>query len=97
MGFKNVYLLGVDCDYGRVLDKNGKVTQDESKQSYFSKNYDTTNTNSAFTEGMIQAYEYARQFAEQTHGTFNIFNASRGGKLKVFTCVEFKDVCEQMI
>lgn len=94
MGFKNVYLLGVDCDYARVLDKKGNVVQSGDKKSYFSEKYDSTNKNSAFTEGMIQAYECARNFAEKTNGAFSIYNASRGGKLKVFENVSFDDVIE---
>ncbi|MCQ2960134.1 MAG: DUF115 domain-containing protein [Bacteroidales bacterium] len=96
MGFKKVYLLGVDCDYARVLDKKGKVVQSEGKRSYFSDKYDSTNKNSAFTEGMIQAYECAERFAKDSKGRFSIYNASRGGKLKVFDNVNFDEVIENL-
>lgn len=96
MGFEKVYLLGVDCDYARVLDKKGNVAQSEGKQSYFSDKYDTTNKNSAFTEGMIQAYECAREFSEKSNGTFSICNASRGAKLKVFKNVDVDELLKSL-
>lgn len=92
MGFSKIYLLGVDCDYARVLNKSGKVSQYEGKVSYFSKNYDSTKNNSAYIDGMLLAYEYARKFAEQSGGRFSIYNASRGGKMKIFEQVEFDDI-----
>nr|WP_320017101.1 6-hydroxymethylpterin diphosphokinase MptE-like protein [uncultured Desulfobacter sp.] len=86
MGFKEIFLLGVDCDF--EVDRNGEV--DRSVQNHFSPHYFdgleniVTRTN---TVGMIKAYESAKQYAD-THG-IKIYNATRGGKLEVFERVDF--------
>lgn len=79
MGFKDIYLIGCDCDYsgekGHFIDfivshaKNGErpVIDEEQK--------------------MILTYETAKEYAD-AHG-IRIRNATRGGKLEVFERVDF--------
>lgn len=82
MGFKEVYLLGVDCNYGKQTESNGHVKDTGNSSTYFSNKYDPQNKNVAYVKGMMEAYETAKSFADNTN--FKIYNATRGGKLEVF-------------
>ena len=75
MGFKEIYLLGVDCNYA-------------SGQPYF--NADSvreTNEKHNSTDLMILAFEAAKKFCDKKN--IKIYNATRGGKLEVFPRVDF--------
>lgn len=74
MGIKEIYLLGVDCNYN---NPNGK---------YFSKDIHNTDQNH-HEDKMIQAYKVAKKYADE-HG-IKIYNATRGGALEVFKRVDF--------
>lgn len=75
MGFKNIYLLGVDCNY-----------VNNSKNNYF---FEDNKTDKAFhhEDKMILSYVAAANYA-RNHG-IKIYNASRGGKLDVFERINF--------
>lgn len=83
LGFKEVYLLGVDFNYG---DLSGK---DEERKDHFCSDYvekgETVN-HPKMRESM-EAYTVAKEFAD-THD-FLIYNATRGGKLEVFQRADF--------
>lgn len=91
MGFKEIYLMGVDSDYG--------ITTPSSPKAYF---YDsaqhTTSTTSfdglqrAWAEGgpVFQAYEiFRRTFAAEG---ISITNLTPGGRLDVFPRAAYEDV-----
>lgn len=85
MGFKEIYLLGVDFSYSVVRDKNGKIHKDDSVTNYFNgKTYDSTEQNYQST---LYAYQQAKKYCD-THN-IKIYNATRGGKLEVFERVDF--------
>lgn len=81
MGFHEIYLLGVDCNYSRDLysDINHFAGYQKDKK---------IRLNTVYPERMLAAYESARQYSE-AHG-IKIFNATRGGKLEVFERVNFE-------
>lgn len=93
MGFSEIYLLGVDNNYAKKLDKNGKVYNDPSVQSsYFAGMKDShgklgDGVSAQNVEAMNYSYQLAKQFADE-HGV-KIYNATRGGKLEVFPRVDF--------
>ena len=71
MGFKEIYLIGTDCNY----KTNGK--------NHFVEHGFVTATNPDIVGWrMIQAYKVAKKYAD-SHGV-KIFNATRGGMLEVF-------------
>lgn len=78
LGFKEIYLLGVDCNYEKTSRKNHfyNIAANDNHEHY--------------VDGMILAYEAARQYAD-SHGV-KIFNATRGGKLEVFERVNFDEL-----
>lgn len=75
MGFKEIYLLGCDCNYGGSKTHFGDY--DVSLQC----KPDTSE------KRMIQAYRVAKKYADK-HG-IKICNATRGGNLEVFERVNF--------
>ena len=74
MGFKEIYLIGVDCNYS------------SNKNNHF-KDYGIVDPAvSAASEKMICAYKEAKKYADKNH--IKIYNATRGGMLEVFERVE---------
>ncbi len=78
MGFTEIYLLGVDCNYA-MGSKNNHFIADEMEDNKIHRE-----------DLMILAYEYAKEYAN-THG-IKIYNATRGGKLEVFERVDFNSL-----
>jgi len=79
MGFKEIYLLGCDCNY----------SDDKNKQHFVeSGHYDPTYKTAG--ERMIAAYKVAKRYAD--NHDIKIFNATRGGKLEVFPRVDLDEV-----
>ncbi len=93
MGFSEIYLLGVDNDYAKKIDKHGKIYDDPSvKSSYFVGMKDSQGqlgdgVSVQNVEAMNYSYQLAKKFANE-HGV-HIYNATRGGKLEVFPRVNF--------
>lgn len=90
MGYKEIYLLGVDCDYPKVTGKFG-VLEKSNKKAHFEMIKDTENVSYgyAYEEGMISAYQKAKDFAVKKD--IKIINVTRGGKLEVFERMSFDD------
>ncbi len=82
MGFKEIYLIGVDCNYS---PSNTTITAD----SYFDKRL--FNSNRTYSPPEVDtnlvAYEQARKECEKRG--IKILNASRGGRLEIFRRVNF--------
>lgn len=81
MGFKEIYLLGVDCNYTLGGMNN-----------YFFKS-ERPDTLMHRPNNMILAYKSAKKYAD-SHG-IKIYNATRGGKLEVFERVDFDSIFEK--
>ncbi len=75
LGFKEIYLLGVDCNYS--LGSKSNHFYDEDKPDLIERNM----------EQMISAFQAAKNYAD-SHG-IKIYNATRGGNLEVFARVDF--------
>ena len=92
MGFKEIYLLGIDNNYSRVFDASGEIQMDPSVEDYFDrKRYYDVSWPSALTT-IQYAYAIAREYCD-THGIV-IRNATRGGKLEAFGRVNFDSLFE---
>lgn len=89
MGFKEIYLLGIDHNFAIQRKKNGEIIKNDT-QNHFSAEYDS-NKNRHFIEMDIDlatsAYECARVYAKKNNIKIN--NATRGGNLEVFERVDF--------
>lgn len=75
MGFKEIYLLGVDCNYISGSDSN-----------YFFKSGKKDSINHE-TDKTVMAYQSAKRYADEHN--IKIYNATRGGMLEVFERVDF--------
>jgi hypothetical protein len=96
MGFKNIYLLGVDNNYainkqkdGLIEINNGLIGKDYFKESYYNS-IENAKHIPINVYAMTQAYLSAKQHCDQKG--VKIYNATRGGKLEVFPRVNFDDL-----
>lgn len=102
MGFREIYLLGVDHNFSHTLDKNRKVIEHKDvKEDYFDNRYmnafkqfeEKGKTYAAPDKELIDlAFEAAFDYSK-THD-IRIFNATRGGKLEIFPRVDFDKLME---
>jgi hypothetical protein len=96
MGFKEIYLIGMDNKYAYSRLKDGNIVRNEGVLSYFKENgEDTTQPKVvAPTWEMDVAYEYAEEFSMSND--FRIYNATRGGFLEKFERVNLDDILENI-
>lgn len=83
MGFTEIYLLGVDCNFTGKNDHAFGYTVTGSSL------YEMTNKNDILRIRMINSYTAAKKYAD-SHG-IKIFNATRGGKLEVFPRISLEE------
>lgn len=97
MGFKEIYLLGVDHNYQKTIDINGNVVVDPNAKDYFCEGYDSDIKEIVVHDmgNNTRAYMDAKKYCDSTAGKTTIYNATRGGKLEVFPRVSFDTVMEQ--
>lgn len=97
MGYKNIYLLGVDHNFDRIITESGEVIIDPSVNNYFCEGYDDDIANEVVHNmgKTTKSYMDVQQFYSQ-HGV-NIFNATRKTKLKVFPLISFEDAVKDVI
>lgn len=88
MGFKEIYLLGIDHSYSTERLPDGRIKENKGVEDHFAKEDKIENIPQTYKSTL--AYEAARKYAE-CHGV-KIYNASRGGKLDVFQRIEFDSV-----
>lgn len=81
MGFKEIFLLGVDCNY---------LTNSNNNYFFEEKVQDTLNHRE---DRMIMSYRAAKKYADE-HGV-KIYNATRGGMLEVFERVDFDSLFDK--
>ncbi|MGI5096396.1 DUF115 domain-containing protein [Treponema socranskii] len=86
MGYKKIYLLGVDCNYmGKAMHAKGMETGLENGATDKMKLY------TAYS--MKKGYEYLNQKLLK-HG-IRVYNATRGGELEVFPRVDFDELVKE--
>lgn len=79
MGFKEIYLLGTDCNYSFSAKSTHFYT--DSKEERSNKEQEKMGLK------MIHDYEIAKKYADKCG--VKIYNATRGGMLEVFERVDF--------
>ncbi len=89
MGYKKIYLLGMDNTYAYVMRSDGKTVKNGNVQnSHFYKD-DRPASIYSEKEAMDNCFMAAKKYAD-THGV-QIMNATRGGALEIFPRVDFDD------
>lgn len=92
MGFKEIYLIGVDHHFHTSMNSKGEIVIDKTAKDYFSDKYneDRENLYIPNTDLSTLAFIAAKEYAD-AHG-IKIYNATRGGKLEVFPRVDFEEL-----
>lgn len=79
MGFREIYVLGADCDYSGSVRHIGEY----DKETVYSKAEEIQNA-------LFKSYEVAFKYAKKKG--IKLYNATRGGKLEVLPRVNLEDV-----
>ena len=89
MGFKEIYLIGVDHHFHISQNNQGEIVVDNSVKDYFTDKYneDKEKLSIPNTERSTLTYVAMKQHCEARG--IRVYNATRGGKLEVFPRVEF--------
>jgi len=92
MGFSEIYLLGIDHNFAKMINMDGKLVIDNSIKNHFSEKYDAGVKDQGYDIGnTTKAYLDVENFSRETN-SFRVFNATRGGKLEVYERVNFDDL-----
>lgn len=91
MGFKNIYLIGIDHNFDRYIDENGNEVIDETVKNYFCDQYDNDIINEVHRDlgQSTKGYYWISNYAKENG--INIKNVSRQTKLTVFPRVTFEE------
>ena len=92
MGFKQIYLLGVDHNYAVEIDDDGNIIKEDlSVKEYFDEaKISLQDKNLPKVVEMTRAYISAEKKSKE--GDFRVYNATRGGKLEIFKRVNFDEL-----
>ena len=85
MGFKEIYLLGIDHSYSSNLNPDGTLEYYDNVKDYFLSNEKVVSH--PRIQDSTLAYQAAKKYADG-HDV-KIYNATRGGKLEIFERVDF--------
>lgn len=86
MGYREIYLLGIDHNYSQA---NDGTIQDTSYAEFIAKK-DLSQYNLPHLDMSTRAYVEARKYCDNHN--IKIYNATRGGKLEVFERVDFEKI-----
>ena len=89
MGITDIYMIGIDHSFQKVLDSEGNIIEDPNAKDYFIPNYTTEQEDVYIPRLDLSTLTYvsAKEYADSHN--INIYNATRGGKLEVFPRVDF--------
>lgn len=96
MGFKDIYLVGVDHNYHITVNEAGETIVDDNAKDYFCDDYDN-DIKDIVSHDMGQntrAYRDAKVACDSLG--INVFNATRGGKLEVFVRKNLDEVFKEI-
>lgn len=90
MGFSEIYLIGVDHNFQKIIDENGNIIEDKTVKDYFIEGYDADIKNEVVHDmgHTTRSYIGMKKYCDESKRT-TIYNATRGGKLEVFQRVDF--------
>lgn len=96
MGYRHIYLLGIDHNFDKIITENGEVIIDPSVKNYFCEGYDDDVSNEV-THNIgttTKAYHDVRSFCDKND--IEVINASRFTKLDAFPTLSFEEALEQI-
>lgn len=97
MGYRYIYLLGVDHNFDKIITENGEVIIDTSVKNYFVDGYDDDVANEVVHDlgNTTRAYMDVQKFYPK-HGV-QIINTTRTTKLNVFPKASFEDAVSDIL
>jgi hypothetical protein len=92
MGIKEIYLLGVDHNFSKMVNDKGEIVIDETAKDYFTEKYNVDKEDLYIPniEVSTRAFTAAKKYVDDHQ--IKIFNATRGGKLEVFERVDLDKI-----
>ena len=96
MGYKRIYLLGVDHNFSKYQNDKGELIQDASVKDYFTADYnrDKNELYIPNLDASTRAFMAMKEYCDK-HG-IEVYNATRGGKLEVFPRADFDKVINEL-
>lgn len=96
MGYKHIYLIGVDHNFDKVITEDGEIVIDNSVKNYFIEGYDDDVSHEVVHNLGVttKAYMDMKRFVD--HTDVEILNASRQTKLDVFDRITFEQAIEEI-
>ena len=92
MGFKEIYLIGVDHHFHISQNNKGEIVVDPGVKDYFSEKYNEDKANLYIPNTEKSTLTYIAMKNHCDHRGIRVYNATRGGKLEVFPRVSFDEV-----
>lgn len=95
MGFKRIFLLGMDHSYSIEVKADGTIVRNNVEDHFGGTDKVEENNNQYLpsTDKSTNAFIAAKKYADGHD--INIYNATRGGKLEVFQRVDFNDIIRE--
>lgn len=90
MGFKEIYLIGVDHHFHISQNNQGQIVIDSSVKDYFTDKYNTDKDQLYIPNTERSTLTYIAMKKHCDERGINVFNATRGGKLEVFERIDFE-------
>lgn len=90
MGFKKIYLLGIDFSYSKTVNMRGEVKIDKSIKDYFSGDKSENNSVTPNLEQSYLSYKAALKFCKKKD--VQIINLSRKTNLDLFQISNFDSI-----
>lgn len=96
MGYRHIYLLGVDHNFDKVITESGEVVVDPSVKNYFCEGYDDDVANEVMHNlgNTTKSYMDISKFCSR-HGV-EVVNATRKTKLEAFKKMTFEEAIKQI-
>lgn len=95
MGFKEIYLIGVDNNYAVEKKASGEQVKNDIQNHFYKDEEDDKTAGlyaTANVDHLIQSFLIAKEYADKNG--IKIYNATRGGKLEVFPRITLEDALE---
>lgn len=92
MGFKKIYLIGVDHSFSVVQNDKGEIIRDENAKDYFTEAYNVDKDELYIPNLDASTRTFLRMKKNCYAAGIEVYNATRGGKLEVFPRVNFDDL-----
>jgi len=90
MGFKEIYLVGMDNNYPVEIDDYGRRKKNDGVKAYFKGMQGGEQIAITNVRWLTESFSMCRKYADAHN--IKIYNATRGGKLEVFGRVDFDDI-----